>query len=301
MTHDVTYRMAVEDDFVPTWSVFTEAADDLALKHSWPAAVRPPSPPARFLGFRRSAIAHDPGGFWVAEADGRLVGFGIAVAREHVWYLAALHVRPAFQSHGVGTEIVRRCLEVAPRHALLTVGADARNPVSNALYGRFGMFAEQALLEMSGPVWSEPTPGAVSLRPGLPNAEALDALDRATLAAARPEDHAFWSTTPNLHAFAVVREGADVGYAYVQADGAIGPIAVARPDDLPAAMDHAVAAAASFGATAARVRIPGVARTTVSSLLDRRWRYGDAVTLVLTSAPWGRWEGYVTSGADALL
>ena len=28
---------------------------------------------------------------------------------------------------------------------------------------------------------------------------------------------------------------------------------------------------------------------------------GDAPTLVLTSGPWGHWEGYVTSGADALL
>jgi hypothetical protein len=36
-------------------------------------------------------------------------------------------------------------------------------------------------------------------------------------------------------------------------------------------------------------------------LLDHGWRYGDGVTLVLTSAPWGRWDRYVTSGADALL
>lgn len=33
----------------------------------------------------------------------------------------------------------------------------------------------------------------------------------------------------------------------------------------------------------------------------RGWRYGDGMTVVLTSAPWGRWDRCVTSGGDALL
>lgn len=33
----------------------------------------------------------------------------------------------------------------------------------------------------------------------------------------------------------------------------------------------------------------------------RGWRYGEGMTVVLTSAPWGRWDRYVTSGGDALL
>jgi len=59
--------------------------------------------------------------------------------------------------------------------------------------------------------------------------------------------------------------------------------------------------AAGLGATSARVRIPGAARGAIELLLARGWRYGDTVTVVLTSAPWGRWDRYVTSGADALL
>ena len=49
----------------------------------------------------------------MAEADGGLAGFGIAVQREHVWYLAALHVRPPYQSRGVGAAIVRKTLDAA--------------------------------------------------------------------------------------------------------------------------------------------------------------------------------------------
>ena len=294
----ITIRRATGDDSRPTYDVFLEAADDLARTRGWAPTARPPTPPERFLAFRASALRHDPDGFWVAEADDGLVGFGIAVQREHLWYLAALHVRPQCQSRGVGAEIIRRSLAAARPGSLLTVGADARNPVSIALYGRFGMFPETPLLELSGPAAAGDTRMLV---PGVAAADKLAAIDRAVLDAARPEDHAFWGSVSSLHAFSVVRDGRAVGYAYVQADGAIGPISVVDPAELAPAVEAAVAVAAELGATTARVRIPGVAREAIALLLARGWRYGDGVTLVLTSAPWGRWDRYVTSGADALL
>jgi hypothetical protein len=160
------------------------------------------------------------------------------------------------------------------------------------------MFPETALVEMAGPA----APGATGvLRPGIPSGSEVDAIDRATLDVARPADHAFWASVSTLHPFTVVRDGRAAGYAYVQADGAIGPIAVLDPADLAPAVEASIGVAASLGARTARVRIPGVAREAVARLLARGWRYGDAVTLVLTSAPWGHWDRYVTSGADALL
>jgi GNAT superfamily N-acetyltransferase len=294
----IVFRRAVPGDFRPTYDVFLEAARHLAQARGWAPPNRPADPPDRFMAFRASVLRHDPDGFWVAETGEGLVGFGIAVQREHIWYLAALHVRPAYQSRGVGAEIIRRALAAATPGSLLTVGADARNPASNALYGRFGMFPETPLLELSGPAEPGPTD---ALERRVPGVLRLAAIDRATLDAARPEDHEFWASVPGLHGFSVVRGGQPIGYAYVQADGAIGPIAVLDPADLAGAVDAAIAVAAGLGATTARVRIPGVAREPVTRLLARGWRYGDAVTLVLTSAPWGRWDRYVTSGADALL
>lgn len=294
----ITIRRATAGDARPTYDVFREAAGHLAATNGWAPVARPTEPSERFLAFRASALRHDPDGFWVAEVGSRLVGFGIAVQREHVWYLAALHVLPAFQSRGIGAEIVRRAIAHARPGSLLTVGADARNPVSNALYGRFGMFPEAPLLELSGP--AEPGDTAI-LVPGAPTADELAAIDRAVLGAARPEDHEFWASVSTLHAFFIRRDEHTMGYAYVQADGAIGPIAVLDGDDLAPAVEAAVAVAAALGSATARVRIPGVARAAIAGLLARGWRHGDGVTLVLTSAPWGRWDRYVTSGADALL
>ena len=136
----ITIRRATPDDSVPTYDVFLDATGHLAKTRGWAETPRPPTPSERFLAFRASALRHDPDGFLVAEAHGGLVGFGIAVQREHIWYLAALHVRPHHQSRGVGAEIIRRSLAAARPGSLLTVGADARNPVSNALYGKFGMY-----------------------------------------------------------------------------------------------------------------------------------------------------------------
>jgi ribosomal protein S18 acetylase RimI-like enzyme len=296
----VTYRTATEHDFVATWRVFTAAADDLARRHGWSPVSRPAAPPDRFLDFRRSAVRRDPDGFWVAEADDLVVGFGIAVQREHVWYLAALHVLPEHQSRGIGRELTRRALEAARPGSLLTVGADARNPVSNALYGTFGMFPMLPLLELSGPA-RPARADRMQLVPGVPPTDELARLDRLVLDAARPEDHAFWAATPAVHGYTLLDGAAVAGYAYLQADGAIGPVAVAVAGDLPDAIELAVGEVAALGGASARVRIPGVARTTIGRLLAGGWRYGEGVTLVLTSAPWGRWEGYVTSGADALL
>jgi GNAT superfamily N-acetyltransferase len=294
----ISIRRATAADVRATYDVFLDAADHLAQTRGWAPTVRPPDPPERFLAFRASALLHDPAGFWVAEAHGGLVAFGIAVQREHVWYLAALHVRPLYQSRGLGAAIIRKALEAVVPGSLLTVGADARNPVSNALYGRFGMFPETPLLPLSGP---SGIGDSQILRPGLPAHDDLAAIDRAILDVARPADHAFWRSVSSLHGFTVVMDDRVAGYAYVQTDGAIGPIAVLDPDILAPALDAAIAVAADLGASTAHVRIPGVARNAIEALLARGWHYGDAVTLVLTSAPWGHWDRYVTSGGDALI
>lgn len=294
----VGFRPATLEDCVSTYDIFVEAADDLAKRSGWAPTPRPSTPPERLLAFRLNALRNDPAGFWVAEADDRPVGFGIAVQREHVWYLAALHVRPTFQSRGVGAEIVRRCLEIATPGSLLTVGADARNPASNALYGRFGMFPEMALVELSGPA----RPGETGfLVAGAPATTDLAAIDRAVYGADRPQDHVFWGSVSTLRAYSVVHDRRTVGYAYVQTNGAIGPIGVLDPADLAPALDASIAVAAELGATSAHARIPGNARSAIALALAHGWRYGAGATLVLTSASWGRWDRYITSGGDALL
>ena len=138
-----------------------------------------------------------------AEADGALVGFGIAVQREHVWYLAALHVRPAYQSRGIGAEIIRRAVGGGPPGE----PADGRRGRAKSRLQRALRPVRDVPRDAAGRGVGRPVverPGI--LRPGAPAPDDLAAIDRAVLGVARPEDHAFWGSVPGLHAFTVMRD-----------------------------------------------------------------------------------------------
>jgi len=55
-------------------------------------------------------LATDPGGAFVAEHDGRLVGLAEAIRRERVWVLSMLAVDPSAQSAGAGRGLLERTL-----------------------------------------------------------------------------------------------------------------------------------------------------------------------------------------------
>src|SRR5205809_2005761 len=65
----------------------------------------------------RFRIAHllgtDPGGAWVAEHDGEIVGVALALVREGVWGLSLFGVRPGLQGQGVGRRLLNAALDYA--------------------------------------------------------------------------------------------------------------------------------------------------------------------------------------------
>lgn len=70
-----------------------------------------PDPPPSF-GYAAIRLAHllatDPGGAWVAEHDGDVVGCSLALVRDGLWGLSLLVVHPGAQSAGVGRELLAR-------------------------------------------------------------------------------------------------------------------------------------------------------------------------------------------------
>jgi predicted N-acetyltransferase YhbS len=87
-------------------------------------------------------IAHlqgtDPGGSWVAERDGRVIGVAQALLREGVWGFSLLAVAEDLQGHGVG----RRLLDAALRHgdgARGWVVLSSERPAAMRRYARAGL------------------------------------------------------------------------------------------------------------------------------------------------------------------
>ena len=60
----------------------------------------------RTLHFLRT----DPGGCWVAEVDGEMVGFATSFNRELMWILATYAVRPGLQGQGIGKALLAAAL-----------------------------------------------------------------------------------------------------------------------------------------------------------------------------------------------
>jgi GNAT superfamily N-acetyltransferase len=91
----------------------------------------PPDPPPTF-GYAavrlRHLLATDPGGAWVAERGGEVVGCALALLREGLWGLSLLVVQPDAQSSGVGGELLARAYGYGAeaRGRLILSSRDAR-------------------------------------------------------------------------------------------------------------------------------------------------------------------------------
>ena len=298
---EITYRRAREEDAERTFEIVQEAAGELNRQMGRPVAAALPA--ARVIRFRHFCVRYDGDRFWVAEDGGTMVGAAYATLRDDVWYLAALHVLPEYQSRKIGTELMRRTMAGTRPTTAMTVLTDASNPISNGLYLRHGMLPQDSTLTFDGPIGggAGSAGGSFHHRPIDLGRDlgTLAGLDLGAVGFSRPTDHEFWTGVPGLTGVILERDGSVHGYAYVSAAGAIGPVAVTRPDDLRPALETVAAIAAEAGAATLHLRVDGSARV-ASDWAVKRGLLLTGIGLMLSSRPVGRLDRYVTSGADAL-
>jgi GNAT superfamily N-acetyltransferase len=301
---DVTYRKGTPDDFLQTYFVFLAASNDLHRRYNLPETIDTPGRRARVLAFRAHAYRHDPDRFWVAEANGRMVSFGVATVRQHLWFLAALHTVPEYQGIGVGRTVLRHCLETAPTtDAALTVMSESFNPHSNALYSQHGMFPWVPIVYLEGLASATSTPDGIEatrLAAGLGTITDLDRIDREVLGVTRQLDHQHWLSQPGLNGWLFSRRDEAIGYAYVSDAGGVGPLAARLADDVPPVLQASIAAARAAGAEKVFLPMPGHCRVGLDYLLDLGFRYGPIINLLLASRPFGHLDRYLHSASDAL-
>jgi GNAT superfamily N-acetyltransferase len=126
----------------------------------------------------------DPGGAWVAERDGEIVGGALGIVREGVWGLSLLVVRPDAQSAGAGRELLARAYEYGNRARGWIVLASS-DPRALRAYARLGLQLHPAL-SARGTARTGAPPG---VRPGTADDLPLtEAVDRAVRGAAHGED-----------------------------------------------------------------------------------------------------------------
>jgi GNAT superfamily N-acetyltransferase len=139
----------------------------------------------------------DPGGCWVAETDGELVGFATSFNRELMWILATYAVLPGLQGQGIGKAL----LAVAMDHGrgclrgMLSSSGDVR---AVRRYRAAG-FALHPQLHLVGELDRSAIPVIEKVREGTAaDFELMDSLDRRIRGAAHGPDHAWLLTTCRL-------------------------------------------------------------------------------------------------------
>jgi GNAT superfamily N-acetyltransferase len=142
----------------------------------------PPPPPDAPLTRYFHLIETDPGGAWVAEEDGQVIGAALAIDRDGVWGLSLLVVLPDHQSSGIGRALLERAREYADggrRGAIILASPDHR---ALRAYARAGFEMHPCMDAEGRPHVEEPPPG---VRDGddrdLPLTEAVDRAVRGTV------------------------------------------------------------------------------------------------------------------------
>ena len=131
-----------------------------------------PDPTMAHIRYRH-LVSTDPGGAWVAEHQGAIVGCALALRREDVWGLSLLIVRPDMQSSGTGGELLRRANEYAKgaRGRIIMASMDPR---ALRAYFRLGLDLHPALCAQGTPKVADPGGVREGDEADVPLTEAVD-------------------------------------------------------------------------------------------------------------------------------
>ncbi|HEY8198918.1 MAG TPA: GNAT family N-acetyltransferase [Candidatus Limnocylindrales bacterium] len=294
------------DDLPACAEVFYDALDALSVERRQAPELRNE---ASLLRLYARLLASHPAGGAVAELDGRIVGFAIAVERERSWFLGFLFVGPPMQGHGIGRRLLDRILPADGDEAWLTDGgslatcAEAIQLTSTGLYASLGMRPRDPIYLLVG------TPSVEALRPLPPSVEGvpferlesalgaawlddvLASLDLAAIGHRRPVDHRDDRAEGRQGILFRDRgDGRALGYGYVQPSGRIGPAYMVEPELLEGLIGDLIGRVRPAGAW--QLVVPG-ASAAMPALLRAGLRFDEPPIIYCATAPNLAAEGYL--------
>jgi GNAT superfamily N-acetyltransferase len=292
---NITYRPAKFEDLEDAARVVQEAGNELRVRHGrqpWPA------PPP--IAFPKFCLAEDPDGLWVAEHGETIVGFGFSWMTEKFWFLSQLFVRPQTQAKGVGQALLSKTLMQAQRdgatnRALIT---PAYNITSTGLYLNHSLYPRELLYRMAAPAQAvarnlaDPGYDATPIAPWPEPREWMAEIDQALLGLRRDMHHRFLLGDGAARAVRIERAGGTAGYAYISAEGHVGPLAIAPDADAQAVVTTALRCALKGGLSRVSIIVPGRADAVMQAALALGLRVEEPYVL-MASRPFGNWGNYL--------
>ena len=219
-------RPATEADLPAMGQVTAQAyyeVDVATFHRSWPAPVlRPPGRHSFWIERTRHVLRTDPGGCWVADVDGEVVGCAVSRERELMWILSSFAVLPGHQGTGIGTHLLVAAMHHG-RGCLRAMFSSSADPRAVRHYRRAGFTLHPQML-LRGVVDRAAIPVVDRVREGSAgDIDLMNSVDRSTRGAAHGSDHELL-----LGQFRLVVTDRSTGSGYAYADVATGqPVLVA--------------------------------------------------------------------------
>jgi len=296
----VGYRLAKQDDIPGISTVFAEAHDDLYRKRGLFETPISPIPPPPIFAFLIRKTSH---AFWVAEEEGRIVGFSDSFMRGSFWYFSWLFISPSRQGRDIGRNLLERTLASWKDTQITNRGTMtfAFNPVSQFLYMKYGMYPREPAYYVEAPSKGiiengQPPHGLdfeelTSLGDG---SAILRQMDKFVLGFSLEWHHEYFFET-KARCYIFKDKGEPVGYVYVSPSGRVGPMAVNSNEFTEPVLETGLKLSASQGVEKVWYWMPGSNIHAVELALKYKMRLDPAV--FMCTKPFAKWGNYIFSSA----
>ena len=289
----IIYRKATAEDSYSVFQVFSKSIIDLGERTNVMAITGGNHPEVlQSLWQRRKFLfdflAENAAQFWVAEQDGKIIGYARSIEHDGLMDLTEFFVLPDQQSGGVGRELLARAFpESDARYRVIVATMDERalfRYLSAGVYARFPIkyfYRKAEKVEVKTDLKIEPMQVDLHLQD-------LDRIDKMIIGHSRGDIHRWVATTRS--GFVYKRNGKVVGYGYV-GEGT-GPFAVLDENDFPAVLAHAENLMAEKGGEFG-AETPFINKGAIRYFLDRKYQIDSFTVLFMSNEPFGRFENYL--------
>jgi GNAT superfamily N-acetyltransferase len=152
----MTLRPMTEADVPAAVEAFDNGFLAMQARYGLPVTANTLQDERRRQNRTRHFLETDPGGSWVADDDGSIVGMSQSFVRENYWMLSQLGTVPGRQGRGLGRELLRLALSHGDPTSPGTIQC-SRDPKAMALYSSFGFSLHPTVA-----AWGPLRPGAVT-------------------------------------------------------------------------------------------------------------------------------------------
>jgi hypothetical protein len=294
MTTLVTFRPGTLEDSPAVFEIFRRTITDLGQRLGVQTISGGDDPEvlAQLWTRRRPLFEHlarTADQYWIAEKEGRIIGYARSIVRDGLQELTEFFVLSAEQSAGVGRGLLERALpRQGASHRAIVATTDTRAVIR---YLKVGVYPRFACSYFSRPAQAASVPSDLTFEPISTAPDTIDqlrAIDLALLGHRRDQDH-HW-LLQNRQGYLYRRAGEPVGYGYYGYSN--GPFALLNEADFPAVLAHAERQAASRGDDFG-LEVPLINRAAVDYLLAQRFQMDGFITMFMSDKPFGKFENYI--------